>query len=153
MSLPSGKGCGRTPLRSSQASHALASWWRSFPGIAEPAVRRAAEMLGIHKWRANVSPTDKVARVEDLTSRGYKVLMVGDGSNDAPALAAAHASMSPVTATHVSQAVADAVFLGEHLGPVMMAFAAADAAESLSCCRLQRPGRACCERRLGDAAD
>ncbi|MCA1395644.1 heavy metal translocating P-type ATPase [Bradyrhizobium sp. BRP56] len=90
-------------------------------GDREPAVRRAAETLGIHKWRANVSPTDKVARVEDLTSRGYKVLMVGDGLNDAPALAAAHASMSPVTATHMSQAVADAIFLGEHLGPVMMA--------------------------------
>ncbi|MGX1350864.1 Cu2+-exporting ATPase [Bradyrhizobium elkanii] len=90
-------------------------------GDREPAVRRAAETLGIHKWRANVSPTDKVARVEDLTSRGYKVLMVGDGLNDAPALAAAHASMSPVTATHMSQAVADAIFLGEHLGPVIKA--------------------------------
>ncbi|MGF6312903.1 Cu2+-exporting ATPase [Bradyrhizobium sp. i1.8.4] len=90
-------------------------------GDREPAVRRTAETLGIHKWRANVSPTDKVARVESLMSQGYKVLMVGDGLNDAPALAAAHASMSPVTATHMSQAVADAVFLGEHLRPVMTA--------------------------------
>ncbi|WP_342723609.1 heavy metal translocating P-type ATPase [Bradyrhizobium sp. B097] len=90
-------------------------------GDREPAVRRAAETLGIHKWRANVSPVDKVARIESLTSRSYKVLMVGDGLNDAPALAAAHASMSPVTATHMSQAVADAVFLGERLGPVMTA--------------------------------
>ncbi|MGN8544496.1 copper-translocating P-type ATPase [Bradyrhizobium sp. 13971] len=90
-------------------------------GDREPAVRRTAETLGIHKWRANVSPTDKVARVEDLTSRGYEGLMVGDGLNDAPALAAAHASMSPVTATHMSQAVADAIFLGEHLGPVIKA--------------------------------
>ncbi|WP_375781079.1 heavy metal translocating P-type ATPase [Bradyrhizobium sp. ma5] len=90
-------------------------------GDREPAVRRAAETLGIHKWRANVSPVDKVTRVESLTSRSYKVLMVGDGLNDAPALAAAHASMSPVTATHMSQAVADAVFLGERLGPVMTA--------------------------------
>ncbi|WP_342710182.1 heavy metal translocating P-type ATPase [Bradyrhizobium sp. B124] len=90
-------------------------------GDREPAVRRAAETLGIHKWRANVSPVDKVARVESLTSRSYKVLMIGDGLNDAPALAAAHASMSPVTATHMSQAVADAVFLGERLGPVMTA--------------------------------
>ncbi|WP_375789984.1 heavy metal translocating P-type ATPase [Bradyrhizobium sp. Pha-3] len=90
-------------------------------GDREPAVRRAAETLGIRKWRANVSPVDKVARVESLTSQSYKVLMVGDGLNDAPALAAAHASMSPVTATHMSQAVADAVFLGERLGPVMTA--------------------------------
>ncbi|WP_420969756.1 heavy metal translocating P-type ATPase [Bradyrhizobium sp. B120] len=90
-------------------------------GDREPAVRRAAETLGIRKWRANVSPVDKVARIASLTSRGYKVLMVGDGLNDAPALAAAHASMSPVTATRMSQAVADAVFLGGRLGPVMTA--------------------------------
>jgi Cu2+-exporting ATPase len=90
-------------------------------GDREPAVRAAAEMLGIPQWRAEVTPVDKIARIEQLSRQGYKVLMVGDGLNDAPALAAAHASMSPVTATHMSQAVADAVFLGERLAPVEMA--------------------------------
>ncbi|QOZ28473.1 heavy metal translocating P-type ATPase [Bradyrhizobium sp. CCBAU 51753] len=90
-------------------------------GDREPAVRLAAQMLGVREWRAEVLPVDKIARIEDLARRGHKVLMVGDGLNDAPALAAAHASMSPVTATHMSQAVADAVFLGERLAPVLAA--------------------------------
>ncbi|MFK4397270.1 heavy metal translocating P-type ATPase [Bradyrhizobium elkanii] len=90
-------------------------------GDREPAVRLTAEVLGVHEWRAEVSPVDKIDRIDELARQGCKVLMVGDGLNDAPALAAAHASMSPVTATHMSQAIADAVFLGERLAPVLAA--------------------------------
>jgi haloacid dehalogenase-like hydrolase len=84
-------------------------------------VRHAAEQLGIHEWRAGVTPADKIVRVEDLKRRGVKVLMVGDGMNDAPALAATHVSMSPVSATHLSQATTDLVFLGDRLAPVVAA--------------------------------
>ena len=90
-------------------------------GDREPAVRHAAETLGVHEWRAGVTPADKIARIEELKRRGIKVLMVGDGMNDAPALAAAHVSMSPVSATHLSQATADLVFLGDRLAPVVAA--------------------------------
>ena len=92
-------------------------------GDREPAVRAAAETLGICEWRAEVTPIDKIARIEELARQGLKVLMVGDGLNDAPALAAAHASMSPISATHLSQSVADAVFLGGQLAPVQAALA------------------------------
>lgn len=90
-------------------------------GDREPAVRHAAQSLGIHDWRAGVTPADKIARIDDLKRQGFKVLMVGDGMNDAPALAAAHVSMSPVSATHLSQATADLIFLGDRLAPVVAA--------------------------------
>jgi P-type Cu2+ transporter len=100
-------------------------------GDREPAVRAAVQSLGIHEWRAEVTPVDKIARINELTRDGFKVLMVGDGLNDAPALAAAYASMSPVTATHMSQAAADAVFLGERLASVATAIAISRKARAL----------------------
>ncbi|KGT79104.1 nitrogen fixation protein FixI [Bradyrhizobium japonicum] len=90
-------------------------------GDREPAVLAAAHALGIAEWRAGVTPADKIARIEELKRRGAKVLMVGDGMNDAPSLAAAHVSMSPISAAHLSQATADLVFLGRPLAPVVAA--------------------------------
>jgi Cu2+-exporting ATPase len=90
-------------------------------GDREPAVKAAARALGVSEWRAGITPADKIARIEDLKRRGFKVMMVGDGLNDAPSLAAAHVSMSPISATHLSQATADLVFLGKPLAPVVAA--------------------------------
>jgi P-type Cu2+ transporter len=90
-------------------------------GDREPAVRAAAHALGIPEWRAGVTPADKIARIEELKRRGTKVLMAGDGMNDAPSLAAAHVSMSPISAAHLSQSTADLVFLGKPLAPVVTA--------------------------------
>jgi Cu2+-exporting ATPase len=90
-------------------------------GDCEPAVRSAARALGIADWRAGLRPGEKIARIEELKRDGYKVMMVGDGLNDAPSLAAAHVSMSPISATHLSQATADLVFLGAPLAPVIVA--------------------------------
>src|SRR3954465_6303867 len=90
-------------------------------GDREPAVRAAAQTLGINEWRAGVTPADKIARINELKRGGFKVMMVGDGLNDAPSLAAAHVSMSPISAAHLSQATADLVFLGKPLAPVVAA--------------------------------
>ncbi len=77
-----------------------------------------AEALGIAQWQGELKPAEKIAFIETLKRQGRRVLMVGDGLNDAPALAAAHVSLSPIAAADVTQAHADAVFLGERLAPV-----------------------------------
>ncbi|MGE5158301.1 MAG: cation-translocating P-type ATPase [Gemmatimonas sp.] len=90
-------------------------------GDREAPVRTAANVLGVDAWRAGVTPADKIARIDELKRRGFNVMMVGDGMNDAPSLAAADVSMSPISAAHLSQSTADLVFLGKPLAPVVSA--------------------------------
>ena len=84
------------------------------------AVEVAAQTLGMTA-RAQVSPQAKLAALEALRDSGKHPLMVGDGLNDGPALAAAHASIAPGTASDASQQAADAVFIGDRLMPVALA--------------------------------
>ncbi|ACL62200.1 heavy metal translocating P-type ATPase [Methylobacterium nodulans] len=88
-------------------------------GDRPEAVAAVADALAVAEWQGGLTPQEKIRRIEALGREGSRVLMVGDGLNDAPALAAAHASLSPVTAAHVSQAAADALFLGRSLAPVL----------------------------------
>ena len=73
-------------------------------------VRAIARELGVEQWRASLTPVEKAAALDALKASGAKTLMVGDGLNDAAALARAHASMAPGTAAEASQNAADLVF-------------------------------------------
>ena len=70
-------------------------------------------------------PQQKLDLIARLHGAGHRVLMVGDGLNDGPALAAGHVSMAPASASDVGQNAADAVFLGDSLMPVAIAVSAA----------------------------
>jgi len=93
-------------------------------GDLMPVVAQVGQVLGIPA-RGALRPQDKIALVEDTQRAGHRVLMVGDGLNDGPALKAAHVSMAPSSASNVGQAAADLVFMGDALMPVPIAVAAA----------------------------
>ncbi len=101
-------------------------------GDQKPVVERVAQSCGIDTWAGAASPADKIHRLKELAAQGRKVLMVGDGINDAPALAAGHASLSPASAADVSQVAADGVFQGERLGAVLEALAVARATRRMA---------------------
>ncbi len=101
-------------------------------GDRAPVVEDIAGRSGIETWHAGLKPADKIAWLEARVREGHKVLMAGDGLNDAPALAAAHASISPATAADISQRAADFVFQGAKLAPVLEAMAVAKRARSMA---------------------
>ena len=100
-------------------------------GDRAEAVAPIARALGIENWQGGLKPAEKIARIEERKAHGRRVLMVGDGLNDAPSLAAAHVSLSPISAADVTQVQADAIFLGERLKPVLDAVVSARRARSL----------------------
>jgi Cu2+-exporting ATPase len=90
-------------------------------GDRSSVVRRLAASLGIAGWQSDLNPMGKVEAIEEMRGRGLKVLMVGDGINDAPALRTAHVSMAPSTAADVGRQAADFVFMREGLDAVTTA--------------------------------
>lgn len=104
---------------------------RLLSGDRASAVATVGKALGIGDWQAERTPMQKVAAVEALAASGRKVLMVGDGLNDGPSLAAATVSASPTTAADLSQTVADVVFQGAKLAPVAAVIETARRARSV----------------------
>ncbi len=95
-------------------------------GDAPAAVATASAETGL-PGRGGASPADKLAAIAALQAQGHRVLMVGDGLNDGPALAAADASIAPGSASDVGRQAADLVFTGESLIAVPIAVRAARA--------------------------
>ena len=100
-------------------------------GDRPDAVATVASALGIERFSARVLPSGKVDRLTALKAEGRKVLMVGDGLNDAPALAAAHVSMAPASAADIGRAAADFVFLRESLSAIPLTLATSRRANRL----------------------
>jgi Cu2+-exporting ATPase len=89
-------------------------------GDRADSVAPVARALGLTA-QTGMRPEDKLSAIGRLAADGAKVLMIGDGLNDGPALAAGHASMAPASASDVGQTAADAVFMGDSLAPVATA--------------------------------
>ena len=90
-------------------------------GDREAAVTRVADTVGIDTAVSRASPQAKLAYVDALSKAGRHVLMVGDGINDAPALAAGYTSMAPATASDIGRTAAETVWMGESAAAVARA--------------------------------
>ncbi len=99
-------------------------------GDREAPVQFVATTLDV-PYRAAVMPGEKASYIASLSGAGRKVLMVGDGLNDTPALVAAHASMAPASAVDVGRNAADLVFLRQSLFAVPLAISVAREARRL----------------------
>lgn len=95
------------------------------------AVARLAAAVGIGDWQADRRPGDKLARLEALRGEGRRVLMAGDGLNDAPALAGAFVSASFAHGAPASQSAADLVLPSGDLAALPVAWRAARRARGL----------------------
>ncbi|TIC87247.1 heavy metal translocating P-type ATPase [Crenobacter intestini] len=94
-------------------------------GDGEAAVERLAAELGIRRLKAGASPEDKLAYVSDLQQAGRRVLMVGDGINDAPVLSRADVSVAMGGGTDVAAESGDMLLIGNRLASLPAALAMA----------------------------
>ena len=97
-------------------------------GDRPPAVARVAAALGVERWRAALSPEDKVMAVQELMAAPGAVAMVGDGLNDGPVLAAASVGIALGSGSELARTSAEVVTAGADLSAVPRLLDAARAA-------------------------
>ena len=90
-------------------------------GDDTPTARAVAEAVGITEARGDLLPQDKVAAVTTLTKAGDRVVMIGDGTNDAPALSAAMVGVAMARHGGVTAEAADVVLLSDDIADVARA--------------------------------
>ncbi len=90
-------------------------------GDTDAQVGRIARQLGVKSFTSDMKPGEKLGYLAEAARRGQKILMVGDGLNDAPALAAAHVSMAPSSGSDIGRQAADFVFTRDSLTSVSFA--------------------------------
>jgi Cu2+-exporting ATPase len=100
-------------------------------GDHHEAVEGLALRIGVARFLSGLLPSEKLTRIRELSKAGRKMMMVGDGLNDAPALAAAYVSMAPATAADIGRNSADFVFLNENLSAVTDALEISRSAKAL----------------------
>lgn len=84
-------------------------------GDSESGAKAIAKSLGITQYKSQVLPEDKSRIIEELKAEGKTVIMVGDGINDSPALAAADVSVSMKNSSDIAREVADISLLSDDL--------------------------------------
>ena len=109
-----------TPLRpeaqqSVRRLHEMGVKTAILSGDSRPAVEAIGAQLGIHRFEAGLSPGDKVAALRGLHGEGHRVLMVGDGVNDAPSLAIADVGCAIGSGSDAALANSDVALLGNDL--------------------------------------
>ena len=88
-------------------------------GDASGHAQEVARQLGITALRSNASPQDKLDYLKALQQQGRKVLMLGDGLNDAPVLGGADVAIAMSDGTDLAKVAADGVLLGQSLSPLL----------------------------------
>lgn len=94
-------------------------------GDSSPMVQEVARELGINDARGGLTPDDKLAILQGLHAKGHRVLMLGDGVNDVPVLAAADISIAMGSATDLAKTSADAILLSNRLSSLVDALGVA----------------------------